>query len=79
MDYNVNTLQPNDVILVRIDANKINLDEAEDFHARMKKKFPNNVIITIPEGVDIDFMIWERVYRYLMSIKPKGEEENDTR
>jgi hypothetical protein len=41
----------------------------------MKKKFPNNAIITIPEGIDVGFMTWERVYRYLMSIKPKGEVE----
>lgn len=75
MDYNVNTLQPNDVILVRIDANEIRLDEAEEFHTKMKKKFPNNAVITIPEGIDIGFMNWERVYRYLMSIKPKGEVE----
>ena len=45
----------------------------------MKKKFPNNAVITIPEGIDIKFIEWERVYRYLMSVKPKGEEENDTR
>ena len=65
-------IKPNDIILVKPQTEKFDLEEIEQIHKDLKESFPNNPVFTIPQGgLEIQLKDWESVYNYLLSIKPE--------
>ena len=67
----IKELKPNDIILVKPQIENFDLNEIDKIHADLRKLFPNNAVFTIPQGLEIEITDWERVYNYLLSIKPE--------
>ena len=71
-------LKENDIIIITIplDENEcmsVTMDEAITFFNNIKDCFPNNKVILIPEGINLEFSDWKTGYDYIMSIKPPTE------
>lgn len=64
-------VKPNDIILVKPQIEKFDLEEIGQIHKNLKESFPNNPVFTIPQGLEIQLKDWESVYDYLLSIKPE--------
>ena len=64
-------VKPNDIILVKSQIENFDLEEIEKIHKDLKELFPNNAVFTVPQGLEIEITDWERVYNYLLSIKPE--------
>ena len=64
------TIQPNEIIIIKIDTNKYTLDEAEEIYQQIINDIPEeyqNNIIGIPSGIemetaDIDYLIQRLEY-----------------
>ena len=64
------TIQPNEIIVIKIDTNKYTLDEAEEIYQQIINDIPEeyqNNIIGIPSGIemetaDIDYLIQRLEY-----------------
>ena len=69
----VEQINPTDIIVYRYDKEKMGYKEAHDCYHTLIETLPNNQIIGIPMDADIDIMDWQRLYDYVMSIKPEGE------
>lgn len=71
MNCEIETLEvkPNDVIVAKIDFEKIPVDEAADFMSLLETNFPNNKIVGIPnDGVAIKTENAEKVIKYLQEV-----------
>lgn len=79
----IKELKENDIIVIKMPFDKNNettllpLDIAEEYFYYVKEKFPNNKVIFIIEGLELEFTDWERSYNYIMSIKPSTEQIYD--
>lgn len=71
MNCEIETLEvkPNDVIVAKIDFEKIPADEVTNFMSLLKTNFPNNKIVGIPnDGVIIKTEVAEKVIKYLQEV-----------
>lgn len=71
MNCEIETLEvkPNDVIIIKIDIEKILVDEVVNFMSFLKANFPNNKIVCIPnDGVTIKTEDIESVIKYLQEV-----------
>ena len=78
----IKELKENDIIIITIplDENEcmsVTMDEAITFFNNIKDCFPNNKVILIPEGINLEFSDWKTGYDYIMSIKPSTEQIYD--
>ena len=64
---------PTDIIVYKFDINQLTYEDVHNFYQYLVDKFPENKVIGIPKNSDIDIMDWQRLYDYVMSIKPEGE------
>lgn len=64
---------PTDIIVYKFDINQLTYEDVHNFYQYLVDKFPKNKVIGIPKNSDIDIMDWQRLYDYVMSIKPEGE------
>lgn len=66
-------LKPNDIILIKVDPDKISLDKARLIFDDMQEQFSNHQAILVLDGITLDFVDWQRLYDFVLSIKPEGE------
>ena len=64
-------LKPNDIIIVKIDIEKFDIEECKHVYEEVRKQFPNNQVVGLADGVELQFRDWEYLYQYVMSIKPQ--------
>lgn len=69
--------QPNDIIVITFNPEKITLAEAHDNFRYIQDEYPNNRVVGFPHGINLEFMEWQKLYDFVMSIKPKGENINE--
>ena len=74
LNQKIEELKSNHIIIATVNTDNVNFEEAHDQWLNLKKQFPNNPIIVIPDGMTIEFMDWKKLYDYMMSIKPKEGE-----
>lgn len=55
-DFKINMLKlhPTEAIVVSFATNKICFDECESIYEKVKSKFPNNVVIALPDSVSLE-------------------------
>ena len=75
-DFNLfkKELKPNDIIVLKVDINKIPIDKFRDIYRTMLEEFPNNKMIGIVDGITFDVMEWQKLRDFVESIKPEGED-----
>lgn len=68
-------LKPNDIIIVKFDIEKWDIEECACKYNEIKEKIRHNPVIGLVDGVELQFEDWERLYQYVMSIKPQRGED----
>lgn len=48
--------KPTDIIVMRFDIEKLNLDEAYDIFLDIQKKFPKHKVLAMPNGISLQFL-----------------------
>lgn len=60
-------LDPEDIILIKIDINEFDIEEAEQIFKNFKKVLPNTPMICIPKGVEITAKHKQDLINYLIN------------
>ena len=68
-------LKPNDIVIVKFDIKKYDTEECAHVYNEIKKTIPNNPVVGLVDGVELQFGDWEYLYQYVMSIKPQRGED----
>lgn len=67
-------LKPYDFVIVKVDIDKFSLTECRDIYDALNRKFPDNEIILVPDGITLEVMDWKRLLDFVLSVEPEGEE-----
>lgn len=69
----IKSLKPEDIIVVTFDTEKITLAKVNDTFKYIQNEYPNNLVIGFPYGINLEPMEWQKLYDFVISIKPKEE------
>lgn len=69
----IKQVNPTDIIVFKFNTEFLTYEDVHGFYQYLADKFPQNQVVGIPMETDMEVMDWQRLYDYVMSIKPEGE------
>lgn len=63
-------VKPNEVLVIKVNTDKINIDKANEIFRNIRKEFPINTnMIGIPVGIDLEMEVIDNMIRQLEEMK----------